>query len=49
MTTQIHGYQQFKVFFPKRKGGAIGKYGVEEWCIRGCGGETWRKEITWKI
>jgi len=28
-------------------GGACGTYGVEEECIQGFGGETYRKETTW--
>jgi len=30
-------------------GGACSKYGGEEGCIQGFGGETWVKETTWEI
>jgi len=28
-------------------GGACGTHGVEERCVKGFGGETWRKRAVW--
>jgi hypothetical protein len=53
MITQILFDEEYRSFSgyqieKNETGGLCSAYGREERCIQGFGGETWRKEITWK-